>query len=221
MPRWPRLPKVNRIIAVLIYSDLLFISAGGFLAPIYAVFVTGQVAGGSVAVVGFATTIFFVVKSLAQFPVSWYADQIKGERDDYAMMIVGSAVASLVPLLYYFAVTQAWQIYLLEALSGAANALLVPTYLAMFTRHIDKGRENFEWTIHSNAVGMGYALTAALGGLLGEHYGLRVVFLMVSAVMFLGTIVLLFIRNDIIDGDRKNGLITGLGPQLQKEMIKR
>ena len=92
-----RKPVVNRIIKTLIYSDFLLLAAGGFLAPVYAIFVTREIGGGSVAVVGFATTIFWVVKSLAQFPVSWYADQIKGERDDYSMMVVGSAIASLVP----------------------------------------------------------------------------------------------------------------------------
>jgi MFS family permease len=220
MARWLRRPQVNRIITILIYSDLLFLSAGGFLTPIYAVFITGQVRGGSVAVVGFATTIFWVIKSLAQFPVSWYADQIKGERDDYAMMIVGSTIASTVPLLYYFYAVQAWQVYLLEALNGLGFALAVPTFLAMFTRHIDKNRENLEWTLHSNAVGLGFAATAALGGVLGDRFGLRVIFLIVSAVMFLGTAVLLLIKEDILDGDRRDGRAAEFAAQLQKEMTK-
>ncbi len=220
MPRWLRRPQVNKIIATLIYSDFLLLSAGGFLTPIYAVFVTGQIDGGTVAVVGFATTIFWAVKSLAQFPVSWYADQLRGERDDYTMMIAGSAIASTVPLLYYLLADKVWHVYLLEVLNGVGFAMAVPTYLAIFTRHIDKNRESFEWTLHSNAVGFGYAATAALGGVLGQHFGLRVIFPIVSAVMFLGTVVLLLIKEDILDGDRKSGLAAELGSLLQKDMTK-
>jgi MFS family permease len=219
MFRW-RKPQINRVIAVLIYGDFLFLSAGGFITPIYALFLTQEIAGGTVAVVGFATTIFWLVKSLVQFPVSWLADEVKGERDDFSMMILGSTVASVVPLLYYLFATEVWHIYALEVLNGIGFAMAVPTYLAIFTRHIDKQKESLEWTLHSNAVGLGFAATAALGGLLAELYGLRIIFLLVSAVMFLGTVTLLMVKEDIINGDRKDGLIVELGARLQKEMTK-
>lgn len=212
-------PAVNRIIRILIYSDFLFVSAAGFLTPIYAVFVLQQIKGGTVEVVGFATTIFLVVKSLAQFPVSWYADRVRGERDDFNMMLVGSVIASAVPLLYYFLAREAWQVYLFEALNGVGFAMAVPTYMAIFTRHIDKNKETLEWTLQSNAVGIGLA-AAAIGGLMAERYGFRVIFLLVSAFMFLGTVAELFVKGELMDGSHEAANTPELEARLQKEMTK-
>ncbi|MBI4457858.1 MFS transporter [Candidatus Uhrbacteria bacterium] len=199
-----RKSAVNRIVLTMIYSDFLIISAPGLLAPIYAIFLTGQISGGTISTVGFATTIFWVVKSILQIPVARYVDRTRGERDDYAFLVAGSALASATPLLYYFFAKEVWQVFLFEAVNGAAYAMMVPTYLAIFTRHIDKFQEGMEWTLHSNAVGIGFALAASIGGLMAERYGFNVIFVMVSAIMFLGTVMLLAIRRDITESDRNN-----------------
>jgi MFS family permease len=206
---------INRIVKTLIWSDFLMLSAGGFLAPIYAVFVTGQVTGGTLATVGFATTVFYVVKSLVQFPVSWYADRHKGERDDFLLVVVGSVIAAVVPLLYYFLADAIWQVYLFEAINGVGYALLTPTWLAIFSRHLDKERESTEWTLHSNAIGFGFAAAAAAGGLLAERFGFGIIFLLVSGCTFAGAAVLLAVKSDILESDRRNGF-----PPLDDRKIK-
>ncbi|MEK9152345.1 MAG: MFS transporter, partial [Patescibacteria group bacterium] len=99
---------------------------------------------------------------------------------------------------------EAWHIFLFETINGAAYAMMVPTYLAIFTRHIDKFQEGMEWTLHSNAVGIGFAMAAALGGLMADRYGFHVIFILVSAIMFMGTVILLAIGRDISDSDRNN-----------------
>jgi len=197
-----RRQRVNHIILTMINTDLLFYLAVGLTGPIVAIFYSSHVHGGSVALAGMAIAVFWVVKSLVQVPVSLYADHHPGESDDYAMMVTGFTLAALVPLCYYLFVTEIWQVYLLEIMNGIAYGLSVPTYLSIFTRHIDHHRENFEWTLHSNAVGLSYAAAAALGGLLAERFGFRSLFLVTSAVMFMAPIALLFIRKDIINSDR-------------------
>jgi MFS family permease len=197
---WRRKPEINKIVLTMVYADFLLISGKGFLSPIIAVFIADQINGGSVAAVGFATMIFWVVKSAFQVPVSTYADSKRGEDDDYRLMLLGATASSVVPLLYYFFATEVWHVYVLQAMDGVAHAFFVPQWLAIFTRHIDKHRESSEWTLHSNAIGLGFASAAAIGGVLAERFGFRVVFLLVSAFMFLGTVVLLGIK-ERIDGD--------------------
>ena len=206
MASWLRLPAVNKIIKTMIWSDFLLLSSSGFLAPIFAIFLTGQIAGATLATVGFAATIFWVVKSVVQIPVSWFADRTKGEWDDYAFMVAGSALGVVVPLLYYFLASRVWHVYAIEVVSGIANGMMVPTYLAIFTRHIDKNRENTEWMLHSNTVGIGYAAAAAAGGVLAEKFGFRPLFLVVAGILALGTLILVVIKKDIIESDRINGL---------------
>ena len=52
-------PSINKVVRVLIEADLVFFSAFGFFEPIFAVFVTDQIRGGNVKVVGFAAAIYF------------------------------------------------------------------------------------------------------------------------------------------------------------------
>jgi len=195
---------VNKVVLTMVYADFLLISATGFLTPISAVFVTTQIVGATVATVGFATTIFWVVKSAIQIPVSTYADAKRGERDDYQLMLIGSVIASTVPLLYYYFAREVWHVFAFEVLNGIAYAMHVPTWLAIFTRHIDKHKESSEWTLHSNAIGLGFAATAAIGGVLADRFGFRVLFLLVSAFMFLGTVILLLIKDEMLASDGRD-----------------
>ncbi|MEY4744361.1 MAG: hypothetical protein RL272_306 [Candidatus Parcubacteria bacterium] len=220
MPLWRR-PQVNKVVMTMVYADFLLISAGGFLTPIYAVYVTTKIAGATLATVGFVTTIFWVVKSAFQIPVSWYVDSKPGERDDFQFMIVGSLIASIVPLLYYFFAKEVWQVFAFEALNGIGYALQVPTWLAVFTRHIDKHRESSEWTLHSNAIGLGFAAAAAVGGVLAERFGFKAIFIIVSAFMFMGTAALLFIKDEMLASDgRGDGLAHAFAVSDEKEKMR-
>lgn len=195
-----RRPGINHVVRTMVYSDFLLISGTGFLAPIAAIFITSQIKGATVATVGFVTTVYWVVKSAVQVPVAASADARRGERDDFKFLFVGALIAATVPLLYFFA-TEVWHLFALEAINGVAFALQVPTWLSIFTRHIDRRRENTEWALHSNAVGLGYAAAAAIGGVLAERFGFRIIFLLVSGFMYLGAFSLLAIRRDLMDGD--------------------
>ncbi|MBU1029260.1 MFS transporter [Patescibacteria group bacterium] len=193
--------RVNHIIQTLIYADLLFFLAVGLVTPIVAVFYVNHINGGNVAMVGLVTALFWLVKSVVQIPVSLYADNHKGERDDYLLMVIGYVIIAVVPMIYALWVGEMWQVFLVETLHGIGYGLAIPTYLSIFTRHIDRQRENFEWMLHSNAVGLSYAAAAAIGGVLANQFGFRLMFMATSAFMFLAPIALLFIRNDIRRSD--------------------
>lgn len=193
----------------LVYTDFLFYTAAGFLSPIVAIFYAEGVSGGSIAIAGMVTALFWVVKSAVQVPVSIYGDRKKGEGDDFIMMFTGYVIISFVFLGYYLFVDQAWQVFVMEGIKAVGFGLMIPTYMAMYTRHIDKDRENTEWTLHSNAVGLGFAAAAAVGGLLAETFGFRAVFLLTFFLSLLAPVVLLIIRKEIMgkkrDGDGGDG----------------
>ncbi len=204
---------------IMIYSDFLVISASGFLSPIYAVFVTRQVVGATLATVGFVTTMFYVVKSALQFPISSYADSVKGENDDFKLMVIGTFIVSVVPLIYYFFVHEVWEMFAAETLNGIGYAMIIPTWLAIYTRHIDRHRESWEWMLHSNAVGLGFAVTATVGGVLAERFGFGVIFLLTSAFSFVGAGMLLLIKHDMHGADHRDGFSDGFVIAAEKEKL--
>jgi len=187
---------INKVIRVLIASDFLLQSGWGLIGPIFAIFITQQVKGGNLAAVGFIAATYWVTKSIAQPFIAHFLDITKGEKDDFNFLVKGMFVANLIPLGYFFS-TQIWQIFLLESIRGLAMACVVPTWSAIFTRHIDKGWEAFSWSIESTGIGFAAGFAGAIGGILASLLGFKVVFVLVSVFGLISSSVLLLIRHHI------------------------
>lgn len=193
-----RFPKLNHVILIIVLAYFVLTAAAGFLPPIFAVFITTQIAGATVAGVGIAITIYWATKSVLQLFVARFIDKNHGEIDDFYFMIAGGLLNAVLISLYYFA-THIVHVYLLQFFIGVADAMVVPPFYAIFTRHIDKGKEGFEWALFSSfSVGAGAALGAILGGVLGVSVGFRAVFPMVGILTFIATIMLVFLRPYIL-----------------------
>ena len=188
--------EVNPIIRIMVLANLFIVGAEGFLAPIFAVFVTKTIEHASVATVGYSLTVFWLVKSLVQLPLSRAIDNYDGERDDFLVVFFGLIIYGLVLLGYIFA-RDVWHIYALQALAGLAAACVFPGYSAMFTRHGDAHREGFEWSLNSLAVGIGVSSAAAGAGYIADHFGFAPIFLLASLFTITGALLFLLIRKEI------------------------
>ena len=188
--------KISHVVRTLVISDFFINSGFSVFAPVFAIFVTKQIEGGSLAVVGFAAAIFQIFKSGLQIPIAKYLDKNHGEYDDFYSMIFGTFLIALVPFLYLFATT-ATHIYVIQALYGIGASFAIPPWYAIFTRHVDKMRENVEWSLDSIAIGVGAATSAALGGLLAERFGFQFVFILGGMLAIVGAIQQIRIFKDL------------------------
>jgi len=188
--------KINHVIKTLVVSDF-FINAGfSVFAPIFAVFVTKQIPDGSLQVIGFAAALTQIFKVTLQIPIAKYLDRNHGEYDDFYSMVIGSFLISIVPFLYLLA-TQPIHIYIFSSVYGIGLAFLVPPWYAIFTRHIDKMKENIEWSMDSVAIGIASAGTAALGGVLATKLGFQSVFILGGILAIFGSFQQLRIYKDL------------------------
>jgi len=188
--------KINKVIEYLTFSDILMMSGWGLISPIIAVFFTDQIVGGSVEIAGFATATYFLTKSIVQVPVARYIDLRRGEWDDFWVMITGSLLITFTAFLYIF-IKYPWQVYVVQAIYGIGGALSYPSWLAIFTRHIDKKEEGFEWSIYFTTTDIGAALTSGLGGLMVTQMGYKPVFAIVGVLSFVGTLFLAGITHNL------------------------
>jgi len=188
---------INRFIKIMIFADFLVVSAFAFIGPIMAVFVTFQITDGSLKVAGTAMMIVWLVKSILQIPLAKYIDKNRGEWDDFYTMVFGYFLFTTVPFLYIFVNTPA-QLYLVQVLYGVATALAYPGWISMFSRHVDKQKTGFEWSLYSTAIGIGSGLAAYAGGYLADAYGFYTVFIIVGCVSFVGSVCLLLLRKEIL-----------------------
>lgn len=188
--------RVSHTIRTLITSDFLINAGFSVFAPVFAVFVTKQITDGTIQVVGFAAAIAQIVKATLQIPVAQWLDKNHGEYDDFYSMVTGSCIVASVPFFYIFA-EHAWHIYAIQAWFGIGTALAVPPWYAIFTRHIDKMRENVEWSMESVAIGISGAGSAALSGIVVATFGFRWAFFLGGIVAVLGALMQIRIYRDL------------------------
>ena len=189
-----RFPKVNNVILIIVFSQFIFTAAAGLTTPLFAVFVLEDIGGSAVTVVGFAIAIYWILKSLLQLPVARYLDRVSGEMDDHNAMLAGACIVMLATFLFYFA-HAVWHIYALQVLMAIGDALFIPPFYAIFSRHLDHDHVGFEWSLFSSfSIGAGSALGGIFSGLLASVAGIRAIFLINGTLMLIGFAILWFLR---------------------------
>ncbi|MDI6883070.1 MAG: MFS transporter [Patescibacteria group bacterium] len=188
--------RLNKVVKILITSDIFLNSGWGFLAPVFAIFILRGIQGGDAKVVGFSAMVYWLVKSILQIPIGKYLDKNHGEKDDFYFLLTGTILAGFVPFGYLISFLP-WHIYLCQVLYGIAMAMVIPSWYAIFTRHIDKGKEAFEWGLESTSIGLSLGVAGALGGLLVALVSFKVVFVLVGSFTFLAVILLSLIRSEM------------------------
>ena len=186
----------NKVIKYLILSDLVFYTGWGFFSPLFAIFVVERIQGGTAFVVGVATAVFWLTKSLLRIPIGVFLDTCPSEKDDYLSLVAGLFVAALVPFGYIFAKIPL-HIYILQGIHGLGLAMSLSGWTAIFTRHIDKGRESTEWGLDATSIGLGIAVAAAVGGWAVTRFGFTPVLIAVGIFGLIGVLLLLGLKNEI------------------------
>ncbi len=195
---------INKVIKFLIYSDFVLSSGWGFIGPIFAIFIVQKIAAGNpiegAKIAGFASLTYWVVKSVLQIPIGKNLDKNHGEKDDFRFMVFGTFLTGLVPFGFMIS-SEPWHIYAFHVLHAIAMAMVVPSWSAIFTRHIDKGREAFEWSLRSTSLGFATGIAGALGGILVAVYGFDIIFVLVGSLSMVSALVLLMIDKEITVGN--------------------
>ena len=199
-------------------SDLFLNLGWGLLSPVFAIFVLEKISNNgamqAAQIAGLAALFYWIPKSFFEIPVGIYLDKNHGEKDDFWSMFIGMLIISLVPIGYIFA-SVPWHIYLCQVIYAAGMAMVLPSWLALFTRHIDKGKEAFEWSLETTAIGTGAGIAGGLSGIVVGMYGFNILFIFVSSFTFLSTMILLLIRNNVFTRDSHSMAISGERPVVE------
>ena len=194
---------INKVIKVLILSDVALMTGLGFVAPIFAIFITNNISGGNVEVAGFAAAVYWIVKSLVIIPLGRYLDRNHGEKDDLWFIIIGNLLAAIAVFGYLFS-SLPWHIYLLQGIYAFGMGMNIPGYTAIFTRHIDKGREAFDWSVRVALVGVGIGVASALGGIVAYNFGFNLLFIGIGIFILLSAFLPLLILKKMRPKDKKS-----------------
>jgi len=200
------MPKaISKIIKVLIASDFFLNLGWGLLSPVFAIFILQNITANNslkaAEVAGLAALFYWIPKSFLEIPIGYFLDKRRGEKDDFWVMVLGYFIIAFVPLGFLFSAVPL-HIYLLQILHAFGMAMALPSWLAIFTRHIDKNKEAFEWSLETTSIGVGAGIAGGLGGIIVAALGFKVMFVAVSILNFVSAIVLILIKNNVsVRGD--------------------
>jgi len=91
-----------------------------------------------------------------------------------------------------------WHIYVLESIYAFGISMNIPGFTAIFTRHIDKGKEAFEWSAHSASISLGSGIAGAVGGIIVFKFGFATLFSGVALFTLVTAFLPLLIRKDVL-----------------------
>ncbi|MEJ2635287.1 MAG: MFS transporter [Calditrichia bacterium] len=183
---------MNRTIKLLMISDI-FISTGfGLIQPILAIFIKEDLVGGSILNAGIAGTIFMAVKSVVQLPFSKYVDK---HDDKVRWLLAGTFLITIVPVIYIFA-RHIYLLFVAQVILGVGHGLAYPTWVGLWSLHMDRFRESYEWSLYSTLTGLGSAGTAVIGAVVAQFVGFVHTFILVGLMSLSGFFVLFLLEKN-------------------------
>lgn len=188
--------KVGRIVKYFVLCDLFLLLGWGFIDPVFSVFIVERIAGATLITVGIAAAVYWILKSILQLPIANYLDRRVGEKDDFVALVGGLLLAGFSALAFSW-VTTAWQLYLVQVVHAVGFAFYVPAWSSIFSRHLDRERISFDWSLDSAAVGIASGVSALLSGVIASVWGFLAVFIL-GGVFSLAAAFMLMIVPDLI-----------------------
>jgi len=194
---------MNKKIKLLTLLDVFSLYGMSLLAPIFAVFVVENIAGGSLKVVGIAIAINLLVANLFSLIMARYFDKTKGDADEYKYLLIGYTMIAILPVLYIW-VSSVWQVYTIQFFSGLMVAVSYPAWRGLYARSVDKGREAFGWSFNSSANGLMAASAALVSGFIADAFGFNYVFIIAPIFGIPGIVALIRIRKYFLKDIKKH-----------------
>jgi len=196
--------RVGRIVKYLVLSDLFLLLGWGFIEPIFSVFIVQRIAGATLVTVGMAAALYWILKSLIQMPVANYLDRTPGEKDDFTALLGGLLLAGFSAIAFSW-VSKPWELYVVQVVHAVAFALYVPSWSSIFSRHLDRDRVSFDWSLDSTVAGIAAGVSGLLAGIVAERWGYSAVFIAGGVSSFLAAFMLIVVPDLVLPKVKADG----------------
>lgn len=195
--------RYNKVIRYFVLCDLSLFSGWGLLAPVMSVFIVEHIAGASLFNAGAAASLYWAARSVIQLPVAGLLDRRKGEKDDFYVLVIGLLLASLAAFSFSL-VTTVRDLYIVMIVQGIAFGLYAPAWQGIFSRHLDKDKFAFDWSMDGVGLGIASMVTGLTGGYLADTFGFNIIFYLASFFSFLSAVIIFSLPKIILPGEIKS-----------------
>jgi MFS family permease len=176
MPTSNKIARPYQEIRILLIGANLWYIGEGMFGPLFSVY--AQQIGGDLLDLTGAWSVYLIVTGLCMLVVGATADRFRAPE---RLMVAGYSLNALCTFTY-LAVRAPWQLLLVQAGLGIANALATPTWDALFSTYTPPKRAGIVWGV---AHGLEYLITG-------------VAVLIGGAIVYFGSFTLLFSTMGVI-----------------------
>lgn len=135
--------------------------------------------------------MYSVMKTVVQLPTAKWLDKQAGERWDFVLLL-GAGVGGIIYTFYLIFVDTQIEYYIFSVFAGFIDGFMMAAFYAIFSHHIDKESQGFEWTLFSI---LGITIATAVGGFFGgriaDEYGFKVLFMVAGLLNIIGSILVI------------------------------
>ncbi|NCT55904.1 MFS transporter [bacterium] len=155
-------------------SDTLSYSASSLISVFLTFLISDKITHGRIDIVGFLIAYYMLTKGAVGIYFSKKLDIKSTTKQKH--LVTGSHVLYGVLIALMGFSTTIIHIALILTLLGFLDDLLYPLKWDIFSKILDKGKETYELSLQYFFTAIAAAITAAVGGFLGNRVGLETVF---------------------------------------------
>ncbi|MEX0587181.1 MAG: MFS transporter [Patescibacteria group bacterium] len=174
--------KLSPKTKVLLWGSNIWYLGEGMLGPLFAVFT--QRIGGNILDITGAWAAYLAVTGI----LTIWVGRVAGRKIAPEKLMIAGYIINTIFTFSYLLVSAPWHLLLVQVGLGAAVALSVPTWSALYSASGENHEPSYLWSLPS---GQYYLVTAAaviLGGLIVSYLSFTALFLTMGLIQIIATI---------------------------------
>lgn len=186
--------QMNSTVKAFILSETIFWSAWNFAMPIFAIFASADIKGGSVEVAASVISVYLMVRVVIELITGKFL--VRTTMSKKLLVTVAGMIFIVLSFLGFAFTKSVPVLYLCYVIAGIGMGIASPAKNSLFSTHLDKNKETSEWGLYDASVFIGMALATALGGFIVKNHGFQILFLLSALLTFVSIIpYLLYVRS--------------------------
>lgn len=186
---------LSRTTRILLIGANIWYFGEGMLGPLLAVFT--EKVGGDILDITEAWASFLIVTGLVYILVG---KLVNGKPYKQKVMVAGYALNAIFTFCYIF-VSNTWQLFIVQAGLGVAEAMGTPTWDALYAESVSDTNNTYAWGLASGQSQIVTGIAIVAGGLVANYLSFEILFFIMGCIQVIATIIqsqILFQKKDTI-----------------------
>lgn len=175
-----RLSKTTRIL--LIGANIWYFGEG-MLGPLFAVF--AEKVGGDILDITWAWATYLIVTGICYIVVG----KLINKKTYKAQVMVAGYILNAIFTFCYLFVHNPWQLFMVQAGLGVAEAIGTPAWDALYAKNVDEEHDTFAWGMASGQSQIVTGIAFVAGGLISHYISFSALFITMGIIQTIAAIV--------------------------------